>query len=338
MSFTSAIPNTSWRVMFGLQATPKTPLTPGTDQFYALGITNEDWDLPVPEVEFIELFDGSTLHLPFENVEGKKSYRGTAKTPMYTTNLMQEAFGAMYSQPDTPSAGDTQRTFSSKSTDVNNVATRPLPWIDLIAWTSKTGVGWTTDEDIGMHIKNVKIGKVGFEFNENEIVMVDFEFVACDSSKITAAPTNQNEIPASQSAYMFKQGTVNLNGASYARVKSLSFSLSHNLEERWYNNEKPFDILEGRATFDASATIEIEDDDIWDEAVADSKTPNDVVVSLDRGGTTDTLVLTLSAALMNPKIKKGTDKAVEAELTFKILSAKLVEAQLTATAGTYPIA
>lgn len=305
--------------------------------FYWIGNLQDVQELPWPDPEQTAIYSAghsvggvAAGALPKDVIEGKRLYRGKLKW------LVQngQAFVNIFGQRTTTGSSPWTHTFNTGTCNA-----RPLPSAVIAAWLDKNcDDSFDENTDLSNRFDGVKFSKTTFTFEQGEALNIESDIVAVNSKDQTAFPTTFTEI--STKPYLMKDGTLTMFGSTFARVKSGSITLNHQVNEIPYDGVDPFDLEEGRAIIEASIVLVASNDDLFDLMNA-SPTATTRFSMLFTRGNNDTLVLeseasgTETQAFLKFKPKfGGGENAVEVDGSLLMLNFRSVVVDSNAS---YPV-
>lgn len=336
MSYTHPLQKEFVNIAFAQEAVFKTAIPIASVSGW-IGILQEDQDLPFAESDLRPLHTSGHTDAdaalasteaagpkPITVVEGKRTYRGRLSWLVQNRQMFEEIFGFKTTTLDSPSGGFNTHTFLT-----GVISARPRKSFTLAAWTDKNGGGFTADDDISISFVGVKFTSITFNFAEGEELTIEADVAGTTHTDQAAFPGAFAELITKP--FLMQQGALTVFGGAYARIKTGSITLNHNTEEKWYDGVDPFDLIDKRIAMEASLTLVIDNDDIWDLLVAKPRASTRLSVTFTRTASEDTLTFeseasgTTTEAFPNFDIKFGGGEGeVEVEVPFILKNLRAV--------------
>jgi hypothetical protein len=320
MAYVAPTVNEFWKVAFAEETAFGTGIAIADINDW-VGLLVDPPEPPLPEVDLQNHWTVDGDALPTVTTEGNFTYQGKISWFVQNGQLLKNAFG-----DHTVSGSSTYTHVFSGGT----AAKRPLPSVSMAFWNDRDGGGFTAANDLSMRAVGVKLDGITLSGATGEPLKAESDIYAIDMDDQTAFPTGYAKVTTRP--YMMHQGALTVFGSAYGKVKDFNLTIKHGIEPNNYFQQKPVDLTEGRMTIDASLTLTMFDDGIWDIAVA-TRASTTITLLFTRG-TDDTLQIDVTGAYPKPRFNTGGERGVETTVDFVCQNATLTVIDSNAT---YPV-
>jgi hypothetical protein len=247
----------------GTEDTQGTSVAP--DRYF--GLVQESTSLPDPSIQWIEERVIGGDRKVFNKVDGQRVYEGgSIPVVPYDGAPLAYLFGQETVNSDTDVDGNSE---TGTDTHVLTINTEDLPPTQTIEASYK---GFQSDQDDFVRTFSgcaVNSGEIAIN-NESEL-QTTLDYIAMDVDTGTSITTGFDVQQRDPWIFADAKSNLSMFGTTFARVEQISFSLTNNLEQGRYihsdNPENPYELTYASAEIEASATITVDDDTLYQELI-----------------------------------------------------------------------